>query len=247
MIETQEPAALDRIAHNIALLAGAINTLAAAVSGEYGGKPIYSGPTSPPAEPQKRGRGRPVKGEDQVPAPTVQAQDTSTTTATLAVVEVDAFAPTSSVPVATLEDVRGALTTLKAASTQEIALSVLKDVGSAANITDLKPENYGKVVQAAKKKALEYAKAAAPAPAEDPWEVPATAPAAKPLTMEDVRAVAVAAGKRTGQDTIQKVVMDHGGKAFNPATGVSGPSMKALPEAQYAAVIAAIQALPTTK
>lgn len=242
MSEIQEPAALDRIATNLALIAGAISTLAAAVNGEYGGKPIGSSPSLPPAEPQKRGRGRPVKGEDPAPALTAQASVTSATTLTPAAAAAEPF-ETAAAPKASLEQVREALTALKNVSTQDIALGVLKEIGFVPNITELKAENYGLVVQAANAKAATYAKA--PAPEADPWEIPAAMPAVK-LTLEDVKAAAVAAGKTTSQDTVQKVVMKHGGKGALP-TGGEGPSLKALPEANYAACIAEIQALPKTK
>jgi septal ring-binding cell division protein DamX len=149
--------------------------------------------------------------------------------------------------VATLEDVRKALTDLKTARDQATAVGILQTVGGAANLTGLAPEKYGTVVAAAK--------AAMPAPAapvepEDPFAVPAApAPAApaKPLTLEDVKAAVVAAQKRTGTDTVQKVVMEHGGKAPGADGGPAMPSLKALPPDQFAACIAAINALPTTK
>lgn len=236
---------------NNQLIAAALRQLADAFEDVPEGTAAAANTAAEATQPaaQKRGRGRPVKGEDQAPAPTAQALATSTTAATPAVAESDPFASAPAAPVATLEEVRAALTALKAVSTQDIALAVLKDVSGAANITDLTPDKYGAVVQAAKLKANTYAKAPDPTPEVDPFEVPAAAPAAaaKPLTMEDVRDAVVKATKRTATDTVQKVVMDHGGKATNPETGAPAPSLKAIPEAQYAAVIAAIQALPTTK
>lgn len=241
---------LSRIATNLAMIAGAISTLAEAVNGTYKGKPIYAetdatpSPSQTPAEgtSPKRSRGRPVKGEDQAPVPTVPVQASSTTPATPAVAEPDPFdAPAKPVaPTATLEEVRAALTALKAATSQDIALGVLKSAGGAENLSGLSQDKYGAVVAAAAAKAAEYSKA----PEPDPFDVP---PVERPLTLDDVKNAVVKAQKRAGTDAVQKVVMDHGGKATNPDTGAPGASLKALPESQFAAVIAAVEKLPTTK
>jgi len=201
-----------------------------------------------PAEPAKRGRGRPVKGEETTAAAPPAAAQPSEPAATPA--SSDPFetkAPAA--PEATLDEVRLALKTLAAATTQPIALDILKSFGEgASNLTELKPELYGAVVQAATKSLPAVKTEPEPAVA-DPFEVQtAAAPAAaKPLTLEDVRGVIVETQKRTAQDTVQKVVMKHGGKAPNPATGAEGPSLKALPESAFAAVIAELKALPATK
>lgn len=260
MTEIQEPAALDRLAHNVALLAGAISTLAAAVNGDYKGLPIGSGPSTPPAEPQKRGRGRPVKGEDQ-PATDVASPVAGSTSAAIGAVAASSAVTQTTAPVsdaadpfaspkAAIEDVRAALTALKAASSQDAALAVLKKAGGAGNLTDLPSEKYGVVVAAVNVELRIIEAGKKPAVAEtDPFEVPATAatPASKPLTIEDVKAAVVAATKRTGTDIVQKLVMEHGGKANNPETGAPAPSLKAIPKAQYEALVKAISELPTTK
>lgn len=201
------------------------------------------------AEPQKRGRGRPVKGEETAAAAaSAPVQASSTTSPTPAVAE-DPFATPAAAPaapVATLDEVRAALKALQAASSQATALDVLKTVSGADNLTALAADKYGAVVVAAKAKQATYEKA--PASTPDPFEVTTAAPAAaeKPPTLEDVKAVIVETQKRTSQDAAQKVVMANGGKAVNPAGG-EGPSLKALPEANYAATIDALKALPTTK
>lgn len=243
MSEIQEPAALDRLASNIALLAGAIGTLAAAVNGDYKGLPIGSAPTSPPAEPQKRGRGRPAKGEDAAAA-SPAATPSTTPVETPVAPEADPFASTASI-----EDVRAALTALKTASSQDKALAVLKKAGGADNLPGLAAEKYAQVVAAVNVE-LRIIENGKPVPEADPFEIPATAPAApaaKPLTLEDVKAAVVGATKRTGTDVVQKLVMEHGGKATNPETGAPGPSLKAIPEANYAALVKAISELPSTK
>jgi hypothetical protein len=244
---------LDRLATNIALLTGAVGTLAESVNGKYAGQPIYSGggaPSSPPAPagqpaattPAKRGRGRPVAGETtnaQTPAP--------------AVVEADPFEapglPAVTAPVATLDDVRTAMKALAATTTQDIALGVLKATGGVANLTELQrtPEKYGAVVAAARAKTP-----AAPAAAEaDPFETPTPAAVVADVgqaapSKEDVKAALVKAQKRTGVDIVQAVVMKHGGKAAGEG-GKVGPSLVALPVSAYAAVIKEVGELPTTK
>lgn len=202
-------------------------------------------PTTAAVEPQKRGRGRPVKGEDAAAA--APAATPSTTPAVTSVVpEADPFAS----PKAAIEDVRAALTALKAVSSQDAALAVLKKAGGADNLTDLPSEKYGVVVAAVNVELRIIEAGKKPAIVEvDPFEVPAAAklPDAKKLTVEDVKAAVVAATKRTGTDIVQKLVMEHGGKANNPETGAPAPSLKAIPEAQYEALVKAISELPTTK
>lgn len=221
-----------------------------------------AGQVTPAAEPAKRGRGRPAKGEDQPATGAASPAVGSTSAATAAAVAPsagtqttapasgvdDPFASTPAepaVPTATLDDVRKALTGLREISSQDIALQVLKDAGGAPNLTDLKPENYGKVVVAARIKGISYAKPAA-VETPDPFETTAAATTAVAVTLEDVKAVVVEVGKHTSQDTVQKVVMQFGGVA-NVAGQPPGPSLKALPADKYAATIAALRALPVTK
>lgn len=237
MTEITNPDPMDRIAENLALIAGAINTLAAAVNKEYGGKPIGSQPASAPPTATPVATGKP---RGRKPA------DTATTTpaAAAAVPEADPFETTAAPAVtATIEEVREALTALKGKTDQATALAVLKEVGGAANLSELRAEKHGAVVAAAKAKAA----VAAPAEEADPFEVTTAAAPAKAATLEDVKAAVVAGQKRTATDIVQKVIMDHGGKAVNPATRAEGPSLKALSADQYGKVIAAINALPTTK
>lgn len=234
----------DRIAMNIALLTGAVATLSESVNGKYAGKPIYAdnvakdpaSATAPAATPKPRGR--PARGETA--ASTASAAST-------AAVEADPFATLVTAPTATLDEVRAALTALKEARTQADALKVLKDSSGVDNLGELQktPEKYGAVVAAAKAALPDIGAAAVADPFETATE--ASAEPAKSVTLEEVKAACVAAGKRTGQDKVQKIVMDHGGRGKNAATGVEGPSLNALSKDNYAAVIAAVSALPTTK
>lgn len=203
---------------------------------ESGAASIPGSDVSANSEPQptRRGRGRPAKGESPAPAPS------GVPAPSLAATEPDPFAPAAAqAPTATLEDVRAALVALKEATSQDAALNVLKTVGSATSLPQLAAGKYDAVVAACK------AALPAPKPEGDPFEVSAPVQTNAP-SLEDVKAAVVEAQKRTSTDAVQKVVMDHGGKAPGP-NGVPGPSLKALPVPSYAAVIAAVKALPTTK
>src|SRR5579859_125169 len=113
---------------NNILIAAALRQLATAFETPSGS--VEAQPENPPAvAPAKRGRGRLVQGE-ATPATAPAASPTST--------EADPFDTPKPAPTATLEQVRAALTSLKDAASQEIALGVLKDAGKAANLTELK-------------------------------------------------------------------------------------------------------------
>lgn len=191
-------------------------------------------PAAPAAAPLPRGRGRPPKAVAEASVAQAPAAP-------------DPFSvPTAVAPWATLDDVRTALTSLKVVTDQATALGVLKKFGQAENLSTLNPSNYGTVVAAAKNAMPAVQPAIEPATEADPFEVSPAISTAKPLTLEDVKAAVVAAQKRTSQDTVQKVVMEQGGKAPKDGGGY-GPSLKALPPESFAATVAALQALPATK
>lgn len=233
-------------------IAAALRILALAFETPEGDAPEQP---SSPAEPAKRGRGRPAKGEDGAApaAPSVVQASPVVSAADIDPFETKPADPVPAAPVATLEEVRAALKAVREVSTQENALAILKKAGEAGNLTDLKAEKYGVVVAAANVELrIRSAGAAGPVVEADPFgetQAPAAAavPDAKPLTIEDVKAVIVETQKRTSQDTVQKVVMANGGRANKPDGGGEGPSLKALPEANFAATIAALKALPATK
>lgn len=219
-------------------IAASLRVLAAAFEDDYQSGPVALATNPPAATPAPRGRGRPPKAEA---APAV-----APAASPAAVAEVDPFAPVAAAaaPTATIEEVRAALTKLKEATTQENALAVLKSAGSADNLAALKPEKYGDVVTSCKMR-MPQPTAVPPAP-EDPFALPA-ATAEKPPTIEDVRAAALDAQKRGGIDRAKSVVMEHGGKKANPDGSGMQVSFNELPAAQFAATIAALKALPTTK
>lgn len=212
-------------------------------------------PTDP--APAKRGRGRPVAGE---PASAPAASPVATATPepvaqVVAATEADPFDPKPDAPTAptpppaTRDEVSAALRALSAATSQENALAVLKKHGdNAANLTDLKPAFYGAVAAAAKA-ALATGVPAPVAPEPDPFEASAPAPVAeaeKLPTREEVKAVVVATQKRASTEVVQKILIEHGGKAED-ANRVMQPSLRALPEANFVKFIAALNALPATK
>ena len=220
-----------KVAAALRLLADAFETPAEAAPEQ----PAQPAPAAEPAPTQKRGRGRPAKGEDTAPAAPAPAP---------AVLEADPFDSTPAAapaPVATLDDVRKALKALQAATDQPTAVGVLKSAGGADNLSALDKSLYGAVVAAALTAAIPQAGTAV---AEaDPFETTEAVPAP---SLEDVKAAVVAAQKRTSTDKVQAIVMSHGGTAPTSG-GAPGPSLKALPVSKYAAVIAAVSALPSTK
>lgn len=225
--------ALKGLIHEVLVEAGVLKSLA--------GDSV----TAEAATPVRRGRGRPVAGE--APSGAAAATVATALVATSPTTDDPFAAPAApAAPTATLDEVRAALTALKTATSQDNALKVLKDAGGADNLTSLTADKYGTVVAAAKA-ATPTAKSTAVVELDDPFAIPASTPAVKPPTLEEVKALIVETQKRTSQDTVQKVVMEHGGKAKNPDTGIEGPSLKALPVEQYAAVAAKLKALPSTK
>lgn len=229
-------AALRAQAVALAAIADALDDREPAAAGTAEIATPSSAQPAPGADAPRRGRGRPAKGE--TPPPPASAVPAPSPAAT----EPDPFGaqPAVAAPTVSLEDVRAALVALKDATSQDIALNALKTAGGATNLPQLPADKYAAVVAACK-----AAMPAPAAPAADPFEVSSPSQTEAP-SLEDVKAAVVEAQKRTSTDAVQKVVMDHGGKAPGP-NGVPGPSLKAIPVSSYAAVIAAVKALPTTK
>lgn len=223
---------------NTERVAAALRALADAIETPAAPQDLPQPPPPQPVEAAKpRGRGRPPKGEGAAPAQPAPAP-----------ADADPFgdAPaTAAAPVATQADVRKALTDLKAVTTQENALAVMKTAGGVHVITELKPEKYDAVVAAAK-----AAMPGAPVPeADDPFATgEAVPPAAEPVpTLEDIKAAVVKASKRTAADKAAAIVIKHGGVKAKADGSGNGPSWAALPVSKYAAVLAELNALPTTK
>ena len=212
------------------LVATALRALADALEAQPPDAPAQPA-SAPTAAPVPRGRGRPPKATEAPAAP--------------APVEADPFAApqaTVLVPKATPDDVREALTKLAAATTQANAVGVLKAAGGVDNTSALKPDKYDAVVAAAQ--------AALPAAEEvDPFETPTpvvvTELAEAAPSRDDLNKAILAAQKIASVDTVQKIVMKHGGKVAT--AGGFGVSLNALPVAAYATVIAEFKGLPKTK
>jgi hypothetical protein len=222
-------AALRELANLFDATATVGQALAPAALPELPGIPLNT-PAAPAAAPKPRGRGKGVQAAAAQAAAPVAAEEAP-----------DPFATTVAVapaPAATPDDVRAALTALSARTTKDIAVGVLKSFG-AENLSALSADKYEAVIKAASGYQV--------ATETDPFEVPPQAPAQTTVTREDVRAALVKAQKRTAVDTTARVLMANGGVTADPEGGVQKPSIMALPESAFAATIAALEALPTTK
>lgn len=191
----------------------------------------------------KRGRGRPVKGEDTAPVVVDTPKETAPVPAETPAVDPFESEPAKTVTL-TIEDVRTPALALSKATNQENAVKIMKEATGAASFGELKPEQYAAAIAA-------FQKAIGPATTEDPFGAPAPAGAKQEAVvapdLATVKKVVVDAQKRTGTDKVQQLVMSHGGVAVNPSTGAKEPSLKALPVSSYAAVLEALGRLPTTK
>ena len=211
------------------------------------------------AEPVKKPRGRPAKGEESAaaqPAASALAVSTPTPATAPAALSVgsdtDPFASTPeepSVPTVTLEQLSAKARELSKLTSQEKAVGIMKSATGAASFGALKPEQYGLAYQAFEASiAFESSKASTP---DDPFAAPATtaqsatasATAEAAPSLADMKDAVVKAQKRTGTDVVQKVVAKHGGVAGSPPQ----VSLKALPVSKYAQVLAEIAAFPSTK
>ena len=181
---------------------------------------LVAQPAPEPVKAAPKPRGRPPKAEAPAPAPAVAA------------------------PQHSLDDVRNAAKAYSALHSQAEAVAKMKEVSGAESLGMLQPQFYDAVVAA-----FTIAAPAKPAAEIDPFDTPApaAAPAAASLSLEDLKAAIVKAQKRTSTETVQKVVMAHGGVAASAPGTPAGVSLKALPAAKYAETIAAIGALPSTK
>ena len=247
---------------NAIRVAAALRALADAIETPEEATTPSEQPTATTEAPVKRGRGRPAKGEAvpnaapaASPEPVVEADPFATAPAAGAPIRavvggVLGAAPTPA-PTATLDEAREALKALSKATTQAQAVKVMKDSVGVSNLSEPLTPQQCAVLRDAAVKATPAAPVEAPDPFAGPSSTSITDPlpvaAAKALTIEEVKAVITKAGSKTAQDTLMKVVVKHGGVAKNAETGVMGASLKALPAAAYAAVVAEINALPNTK
>ena len=216
-------------------------------------------PAQPAAEKPKRGRGRPVVGEETAPA-AAQTQTAASPAISTPVLEASAqdtapendpftSTPEPSVPTVTLEQLSAKARELSKLTSQEKAVGIMKSATGAASFGALKPEQYGLAYQAFEA-SISFA-SSAKEEVPDPFAAPATtaqsatasATAEAAPSLADVKDAVVKAQKRTGTDVVQKVVAKHGGVAGSPPQ----VSLKALPVSKYAQVLAEIAALPSTK
>lgn len=204
------------------------------------------------ATPKRRGRppGATVTAEvSALPATNVvesaPVESAAPAAVTAPTAEADPFA--EAVPAAvvvTKDQVREEAVKLAKATSQDNAVSVIKNV-TGVSFPDLKPEQYA---------AAYTALVNAPRGEADPFAAGVEAPAAVQAdapSLDDVKAALRKAQARTGANKVQDVVVAHGGVAIDtnpgPAHGTKKVSVNALPVSAYAAVIAAVNALPDTK
>lgn len=221
---------------------GRIADSLAVIASHFGAKepaPISGQPAPDAAEP-KKARGRQARGEVSGAATPAQSAASSTVVETA-----DPFAETKpSAPKNTLDQVRAAAKAYGAATDQATAVALMEKVSGHKSLGTLTADKYDAVVAAFNDALVETSK---PTAEDDPFgETTAPAADAKVPTFDDVKAAVVKAQKRTATDTVQKVVMSHGGKAAGQ-NGAVGPSLKTLPVDKYAVTIRDIEALPTTK
>ena len=216
---------------------------------------------SEPTQKTTRGRGRPARGETQIPAPGAAVSTASPavaesvvgTAAAAGVAGPDPFAvapQTPAEPTYTKDDVAAAGRSLGAATTQEHAVAVMKAATGVGSFGSLEPHHYGLAVKAFQN-ALAAVKPATPAVEADPFgPTPQTgqgAPAAAEdhPSEADLKKAALAVQKRCSEAQIAPVLIAHGG--FQATTQGTQPSLKAVPLANRAALIKAFAALPSTK
>lgn len=198
-----------------------------------------------------RGRGRPAKGEDVTAA--VASPVTGAPAATEATVaQPDPFAAAVAVPepAYTKDDVAAAGRALGVATSQEHAVEVMKAATGIGSFPSLTPDLYGKAIKAFQAALAAYKPAAAPVVA-DPFGSATTSTEGAKAAAEDypseadLKKAALATQKRCGDNQITPVLIAHGGVTATVQGNM--PSLKAVPIANRAKLIAALQALPTTR
>ena len=184
--------------------------------------------------------GRKAKGEveGKAVAPVATAAVESAETATAA----PAASTSPAIIVGTKEAMKAAVLAYRDATSQEVALRLLTDVG-AENFGAVKPELYQQVTDAA------VAALAALKPTavitSDPFGD--DEPAAPALVLADVKKVFVARQKDVSESALTGVLKDLGALAAGAPGQPLTPSLKALDPSKFAAAIAAVNALPKTK
>lgn len=239
---------LDRLATNVAMIAGAISTLAEAVNGTYKGNPIYAQQqATPPADdPKPKKAGRPAKGEADGQAVKPDASTAAATVAATATAKEPSASPTSETPkqVGTKEAMKAAVLAYRDATDQATALKLLTDVG-AENFGTVKPEDWQKVTDAA---VAVLAAVSKPVVKEvDPFGDDSDEPAAAPtVVLADVKKAFVARQKEVAESALTGVLLALGASAPGPG-GAIVPSLKHLDPSKFAEAIAKVNALPKTK
>ena len=235
---------LDRLATNVALIAGAISTLAEAVNGTYKGTPIYKDhgnePSVPPAAPKTRGR--PAKGETDGKA-VVPEKTTAVEASGAAIDPTPATKVSPPVQVGTKEAMKAAVLAYRDATSQDEALKLLTAVG-AENWGTVPPHLYQQVTDSAVAALAALQKPAAKT--LDPFGDD-DSDAAPVLVLADVKKAFVARQKDVSEAALLGVLKDLGAVGTGAPGVAPAPSLKHLDASKFAAAIAAVNALPKTK
>ena len=230
---------LDRLATNVAMIAGAISTLAEAVNGTYKGNPIYAQQqAAPPADDAKPSKaGRKAKGEVDGKA---VAPETTATPAAIPTVTTPAATP---VVLGNKEDMKKAVLAYKDATDQATALKLLTDVG-AENFGAVKPELYQQVTDAA---IAALASVSKPVVKEvDPF-ADSDEDVAPTVTLTDVKKAFVGRQKDVSESALLDVLKSLGAVGAGAPGQPLTPSLKFLAADKFAAAIELVSKLPKTK
>lgn len=190
--------------------------------------------------PAARKPGRPAKGETEGKAVVPE----KATAAEPAGAAIDPTPATSLPPVGTKEAMKAAVLAYRDATSQEVALKLLTDVG-AENFGSVNPALYQQVTDAAVAALAATQKPAAKvkSPFDDDDE-PAAAPA---VELKDVKAAFVKRQKDVSEAALLGVLKELGAIGPGAPGTPPAPSLKHLAADKFAAAIAAVNALPKTK
>ena len=142
-------ATLDRLATNIALLAGVVATLAESVNGTYQGKPIYADTVGePPKAPAAKTRKATpaAAASESAPAPVASLASTSTEVGGSAQLAAQTPAAATTAKEPTLDDVRAALVALQTRKGTKAPAQTILEKYSPTKVTGGLPKEKYKAV-----------------------------------------------------------------------------------------------------
>ena len=238
---------LDRLATNVAMIAGAISTLAEAVNGTYKGNPIYKDHSGEPSVPPAalKTRGRPARGETDGKAVAPE----KTTAAEPAGAAIDPTPATKVSPpaqVGTKDAMKAAVLAYRDVTDQDTALTLLTAVG-AENWGTVPPHLYQQVTDSAVAALAALQKP--PVKEVDPFDDDdiGGSVALPVVALADVKKAFVARQKDVSESALLGVLKTLGAVGAGAPGDPPAPSLKHLAADKFAAAIEAVQKLPKTK